>query len=379
VRHTIYAAGIRHGLALAFALVGAAAAVAAAQADAPSDGAWGDRLYSVEDQEPPELLVESVDGFDGEGGWHCQPESDSAFATLKSFPSPASVSTGPGDKALGVKVEFLSRSLSSALLVPPRPIAVGPRCLAFSLRALGRSFRHELSIIVLDYYGRPYELSLGRLAFTGWKKLSAYVPPDDPATGLGPVQEDRHYSRPPGLRVAGIRIRFDPEESYGSFYLYLDSLEATIEGTGLAISRNAPSTAEPPEAEAPSPGAPKAETGAAPPNISQTAEASPPNISQIAEAAGKRILSTLFSRIASAMTYPAAARRRGLEGSLVVAFAVDSSGSLVSSRVVSSSGSDILDRAGLELLASVFPVDNDARSRLELRIPMSYKLAGSSP
>ena len=78
--------------------------------------------------------------------------------------------------------------------------------------------------------------------------------------------------------------------------------------------------------------------------------------------------------IAARKTYPEAARRRGLEGTLVIAFTVDERGTLLGARTAVSSGSDILDKAGLDLLRSVFPIKNDSHKRLELRIPIGYKL-----
>jgi TonB family protein len=87
-----------------------------------------------------------------------------------------------------------------------------------------------------------------------------------------------------------------------------------------------------------------------------------------------RVLSVITERVAAAQTYPEAARRRGVSGSLVAAFVVAPDGSLASAQVARSSGSDILDRAGIELLKGVFPVENDAGARLSLRITITYRL-----
>jgi TonB family protein len=94
-----------------------------------------------------------------------------------------------------------------------------------------------------------------------------------------------------------------------------------------------------------------------------------------------RIIRVLEKRIAENRRYPVAARRRGIQGSLTAEISVDERGALVKASVLSSSGSDLLDRAALELLRKVFPVDNDTGRLLDLKVSISYRLEGkaSSP
>lgn len=276
--------------------------------------------------------------------------SDDGIATVRSFPFAQG-------RALGLKVEFLRRSESSVLLSPPRPILVEPRCALISLRVFARNVPHRLSIIVVDYYGQAYELPLGRLDYTGWKRLQAYVP-------LGVKQDDRHFAQAPGLRIAGLKIDFDPEEAYGSFYAYFDDIEATIDGLGQGEAVEAAGTAD------------AAPTAAARPAAAPSAAPAPQGAAaaQDTAAAGTRILAELSRRIEAGLVYPAAARRRGLEGTLVAVFSVDAGGALEWARAERSSGSDILDAAGLDLLKGVFPVENDSGRRLELKIAIGYRL-----
>ena len=331
-------------------------------AEDPAIKAWGDRFYAYGDSEDmPVIRTEVEENFDAETGWFCSMSQDEGFGAVRRLAS------GEGH-VLGLKVEFLRRSSSSLLLSPAKPILVDSRCAMLSVRALGRNLRHRLSFVVLDYYGRAYELPLGRLNFSGWKKLQAYVPRPDPTTGTGIVQDDGHFSRPAGLRIAGLRIDFDPEEAFGSFYAYFDDIEATIEGYGPVVATTTPPVTEPaplPPIEAP--------TASNPP----TAPVAVPAVDPVKESS--RILSELSARIGKALFYPAAARRRGLEGTLVAAFTVDSRGNLVGARVATSSGSDILDAAGLDLLKTVFPVVNDSGKQLELRIAIGYRLSGTGP
>jgi TonB family protein len=327
----------------------------AAFPESPKDEGWGDRLYGIEEKAVPTLRSEAIEGFDSAGGWIARSDSSDVLLTLKPFELTGS-EEARSRYALGVKAEFLSRGSSSAYILAARPLSIGTRCVMISVRALGRNFPHELYVVVNDYYGRPYELSLGSLDFTGWKKLSAYVPLPDPGTREGIVQDDRHYDREAGLRIAGFKLAFDPEESYGSYYLYLEGLEATIEGSAD-------------ESEI----SPEAELPPAPKEAAAGAKAEPQASAQ--ERSEARVLSLISRRISEGLVYPDAARRRGIEGSLVASFVVNEDGSLASSRVARSSGSDILDRAGLELLRSAFPVENDSGQKLDLRISIGYELS----
>jgi TonB family protein len=337
-------------------------AAAEGRAGVSTDDAWGDRLFDYgENSGALSTRTEGAESFDSGSGWACSMSADEGIASLRYFDN-------AGGRALGLKVEFFRRSPSCVILSPPRPIFVDANCVMLSLRAFGSAYRHALSIIVLDYFGRSLSLPLGRLDFEGWKKMSVDVPSYDPARRSGIVQDDRHYSRPAGLRIAGLKIDFDPEEARGPFFAYFDDIEATIEGYGAVPERERPSVESPPEA-----GNAAEEGGGATALPAQT----PAAIAKEADPAeeSSRILSELSARIRDGLAYPAAARRRGLEGSVGIAFSVDARGALVGARVAESSGSDILDEAGIALLRSVFPIENDSGKELELGIAINYRLS----
>jgi len=261
---------------------------------------------------------------------------------------------------LGLRVDFFRRGRSSLVLLAPRPLPVEGRCSALSLRVLGRSYRHSLSLLLFDYYGALRELPLGRLDFPGWRTLRVYLRAGDGPGRPWIAQDDAHYTRAPGIRVAGIKLDFEPEDAYGTFYAYFDELRAETRGE--------------PEAETAADAAP---TSPASP-VSEDIGEGPPSPQAAPEAApAARVLALISERIGSALVYPDAARRRGVEGSLVAAFVVGAGGELESAEVAESSGSEILDRAGLELLRSVFPVPNDAGGALRLRIKIAYRLSDS--
>ena len=87
---------------------------------------------------------------------------------------------------------------------------------------------------------------------------------------------------------------------------------------------------------------------------------------------------TVNTRLNQFKRYPRQARTRAHQGTVKVAFVLDSAGHVVSSHIVKSSGSSILDQETLDLLerAQPFPVPPaGAASRdLFLEVPISYAL-----
>lgn len=90
--------------------------------------------------------------------------------------------------------------------------------------------------------------------------------------------------------------------------------------------------------------------------------------------------SEIIQAMRSRFTYPALARRRGWEGSVVLRLDLDSEGRLQHIAVEQSSGHRILDRAALDALKALsgrVPVASDINQPLNgLRIPVEYRLQG---
>ena len=83
----------------------------------------------------------------------------------------------------------------------------------------------------------------------------------------------------------------------------------------------------------------------------------------------------VLAAVEARKAYPDAARRRGTEGTVRLRFSVAEDGRLLAAKIVASSGSALLDRAALDLFASVFPVDNAARREIDdLMLSISYGL-----
>jgi len=86
------------------------------------------------------------------------------------------------------------------------------------------------------------------------------------------------------------------------------------------------------------------------------------------------LLKGLRKRISSALIYPRIARRRGIEGTVVLLLKLDRDGSLANLSVRTSSGSDILDRAARELINRVLPYRHGTGRTISVQIPIVYRL-----
>ncbi len=84
----------------------------------------------------------------------------------------------------------------------------------------------------------------------------------------------------------------------------------------------------------------------------------------------KKILALLDSRI----RYPAAALKRKIEGTVVLAVDIMSNGQLSRIAFRSRSGSAVLDDAAFSLLKSIFPLDVHMESSLTIVVPIEYRI-----
>jgi hypothetical protein len=94
---------------------------------------------------------------------------------------------------------------------------------------VGRNYNHELVLLIEDFFGRPFELYMGKLNFQGWKKLTVAIPPQAEDGFNGIVQRNYHYNNNLGIKIIGLRVDVDPWEAYGSYYVYFDDLRAVTD------------------------------------------------------------------------------------------------------------------------------------------------------
>jgi protein TonB len=88
----------------------------------------------------------------------------------------------------------------------------------------------------------------------------------------------------------------------------------------------------------------------------------------------EKALLELRSRIIARKIYPQAARRRNIEGEVVVFLQLNQGGELVELKVMRSSGSTILDKAALSLIEKVIPYEHGLEGGLAVEIPIRYSL-----
>lgn len=180
----------------------------------------------------------SVEKFENAGFWVSSMSTDEGYTTTRLFEG------GPAGKVpveeekdlnipdrfvLGTRVDFLRRGYTSFTLSPVRPIPIEGITKTISVWAVGRNYNHTLNVIIQDFFGRRYELFMGKLNFQGWKKLTVAVPPQSADGRSGIVQRNYHYNNQMGIKIVGFRVAVDPMEAIGSYYFYLDDLRAVTD------------------------------------------------------------------------------------------------------------------------------------------------------
>jgi len=190
----------------------------------------------IEGNVQEEIKEISVDKFEEEGFWSAYISSDAGYATSRLFPGgpgtdkkipiqeEASVGNISDENVFGTKVDFVRRGYTSIYINGMRPIPVEGITKQIMVWVAGRNFNHKLYVLIEDSRGKYFELYMGRLNFTGWKRMMTPVPPQQEGGNNGIIQTDYHYTAASGIRILGFRIDVDPMEAYGSYYVYLDDL-----------------------------------------------------------------------------------------------------------------------------------------------------------
>jgi len=211
--------------------------VLAAQQNGNSSLADPDPTVIGADSAKQSLREVSVDLFEREGAWNVKMSSDYGIISGRLFQgSPAAKEELDDiknqqitdDNVLGVKVEFFRRGVNSFFITAARPLAIEGTTKTVSVWVVGRNQAHTLTLLVQDYFGNNFELYMGQLNFSGWKKLTVAIPPS-PDGRRGIVQTSAYHGDKPGLKVIGFRIDCDPELARGSYYLYFDDLRAVTD------------------------------------------------------------------------------------------------------------------------------------------------------
>ena len=179
----------------------------------------------------------SVERFEREGSWNVHISPDYGVISGRLFDgSPAAKEelNDPNNKqaedtkVLGVKVEFFRRGKNEFYITSARPIPIEGVTKTVSVWACGRNMGHQLWLLVQDYNGNNFEIWMGSLEFSGWKKLTTAIPPS-PDGEHGIIQQSVYHGDKPGLRIVGFRVDCNPMDAQGAFFMYLDDMRAVTD------------------------------------------------------------------------------------------------------------------------------------------------------
>lgn len=179
----------------------------------------------------------SVELFEREGSWNARISPDDGVITARLFDG-GSTAKEPlaeseqkeivDEKVFAVKAQFFRRGIDSFYVTSARPIPIEGITKTLSVWVAGRNIAHKLTILVQDYFGNNFELYMGTLQFSGWKKMTVAVPPS-PDGVHGIVQTSAYHGDRPGLKILGFRVDCNPEDARGSYYVYFDDLRAVTD------------------------------------------------------------------------------------------------------------------------------------------------------
>ena len=207
--------------ALILAILVLSAALLFAQQDADPENLGRDTAQQ-------QLQEVSISKFEDSGFWRVHMPIDQGLIESRRFEGspndkealPEEEALGiatPDDYVLGVKASFFRRGFAEIYIQPIRPLQVPGITKTISLWVIGRNFNHELSVVVADFFGNVNVLPMGKLNFSGWKRMTVAVPPTI-------VQRDYHYNDRMGLQIMGFLIEPALMETFGTYYVYFDDL-----------------------------------------------------------------------------------------------------------------------------------------------------------
>ena len=117
---------------------------------------------------------------------------------------------------LGVKVEYFKTGYPWFSVTPPRPIKIPGYTKEISVWVAGRNHNNSMSFYIYDINGKPQSIGNVSLNFMGWKNVTVQVP-------ANVKQEDFRGQIEQGISFMGIFIKVDPRDSYGKYYMYLET------------------------------------------------------------------------------------------------------------------------------------------------------------
>ena len=175
----------------------------------------------------------SVSKMEDAGFWYGAFAADNGLIEIREFPG------GPKDReviedeeqfgiaepdenVVGAKVSFYRRGVIDFTLKPVRPIPIEGITKTISVWVAGRNTEHKLELLVSDHFGNDAVIPMGKLNFSGWKKITVTIPPNI-------RQRDYHYNNRMGISIDGFNVKCNIDETYGRYYVYFDDLRAVTD------------------------------------------------------------------------------------------------------------------------------------------------------
>lgn len=210
------------------AAVGASLAFSALYAQTETDpGATG--VVSAQQR----LKEISVSKMEEAGFWYGVFAADNGIIEVREFPGGPEAKeviedeeqfgiAEPDDNVVGAKVSFYRRGVIDFTLKPIRPLPIEGITKTISVWVAGRNTEHRLELLVSDHFGNDAVIPMGKLNFSGWKKMTVTIPPNI-------KQRDYHYNNRMGISIDGFNIKCNIDETYGRYYIYFDDVRAVTD------------------------------------------------------------------------------------------------------------------------------------------------------
>ena len=175
----------------------------------------------------------SVSKMEDAGFWYGIFPADNGIIEVRAFPGgPEGKEEIPDEEANGIveadenvvgsKVSFFRRGVIDFTLKPIRPLPIEGITKTISVWVAGRNANHRLELLVSDHFGHDAVIPMGKLNFSGWKKMTVTIPPHI-------IQRDYHYNDRMGLSIDGFNIKCNIDETYGRYYIYFDDIRAVTD------------------------------------------------------------------------------------------------------------------------------------------------------
>ncbi|MBN1524791.1 MAG: flagellar filament protein FlaA [Spirochaetales bacterium] len=186
-------------------------------------------------EEPLELAPITISDLEDAGFWNAQMAMDQGMVVVRNLPGNPKEKEEKdarriaeerkirnddqwlGDYVLGAKITFFRRGANEIYLKTNKPIPMAGTTKIVRMWVVGRNYNHVLKVVLADFHGNRIELTVGKLNFSGWRQMSVAVPPSI-------IQNDLHISTKEGLQFLGLKIETDMDESYGTYYIYIDDI-----------------------------------------------------------------------------------------------------------------------------------------------------------